>query len=542
MTAEDQAIGIVVGGSLSRGVQVRLLGNLPVETMNMGSFVTIQAPSHRFFGIITDVSLELSDGSLRAAPPDTSNAFIASVMAGTGAYVIVEVLPQLRIGNDAFSMLDGPQPARSMPGHFSKVYSASEEDIRVVFGTEDEQHMWIGNPVDMENTRIHLDLDELVKRSNGVFGKSGTGKSFLTRILLAGIIQKQTAVNLIFDMHNDYGWQGSSERGSPVKGLKQIFPSSTAVFTLDGESSRRRGLTPDAEVQIGFDQIEPQDIETLQETLNLTPQGVGCVYSLVRLYGQKEWLSQFLAKESREDLAHLAESTGELFQVLFTLRRRMRVFSRMPFVVDYAVDDAVTRILDYLERGVHVVLEFGRHGNDVASYILVANLLTRRIHERYVDLMERAAGSSAEEPRQLVITIEEAHRFLTPTIASQTIFGTIAREMRKFKVSLLVVDQRPSGIDEEVVSQFGTRFSYLLDNDKDVEAVLSGAPGARELRSVMARLDSQQQCLMFGHALPMPVVVKTRDYGTEESYREFGIKGADELRLQALEDTKDLFG
>ena len=77
---------------------------------------------------------------------------------------------------------------------------------------------------------------------------------------------------------------------------------------------------------------------------------------------------------------------------------------------------------------------------------------------------------------------------------------------------------------------------------KDVEAVLSGAPRARELRSFIASLNSQQQCLIFGHALPMPVVVNTRNYGTDESYREFGIKGADELRLQALEDTKDLFG
>jgi hypothetical protein len=127
-------------------------------------------------------------------------------------------------------------------------------------------------------------------------------------------------------------------------------------------------------------------------------------------------------------------------------------------------------------------------------------------------------------------------------VASQTIFGTIAREMRKYKVSLLVVDQRPSGIDDEVLSQLGTRFAYLLDNERDVDAVLSGAAGARELRTVLSRLDSQQQALMFGHALPMPVVVKTREYGTAESYREFGFREASELRRQAEDDSRDLFG
>ena len=117
----------------------------------------------------------------------------------------------------------------------------------------------------MQDTRIHLDLEEMVKRSNGVFGKSGTGKSFLTRILLAGILQKQAAVNLVFDMHSEYGWQGSSERNTAVKGLKQLFPSKVAVFSLDSESSRRRGISPDVEVKIGYKDIEPEDIEMLAE-------------------------------------------------------------------------------------------------------------------------------------------------------------------------------------------------------------------------------------------------------------------------------------
>ena len=191
---------------------------------------------------------------------------------------------------------------------------------------------------------------------------------------------------------------------------------------------------------------------------------------------------------------------------------------------------------------IHVVLEFGRYGNDLAAYILVANLLTRRIHQRYVQRTEQAMGDQSQEPKPLVITIEEAHRFLTPGVASQTIFGTIAREMRKYKVSLLVVDQRPSGIDEEVLSQLGTRITYLLDNERDVEAALSGTSGARELRKVLSRLDSKQQALMFGHALPMPVVVRTREYGTEQSYREFGFRNPEDVRKQAKQDAKDLFG
>src|SRR5580704_3218211 len=110
--------------------------------------------------------------------------------------------------------------------------------------------------------------------------------------------------------------------------------------------------------------------------------------------------------------------------------------------------------------------------------MLVANILTRRIHQRYVERKERALGGKEAEPRPLVITIEEAHKFLSPQLSGQTIFGTIAREMRKYNVTLLIVDQRPSGIDSEVLSQVGTRVCCLLDDEKDIDAVLTGVSGA----------------------------------------------------------------
>ena len=82
-----------------------------------------------------------------------------------------------------------------------------------------------------------------------------------------------------------------------------------------------------------------------------------------------------------------------------------------------------------------------------------------------------------------MICIEEAHKFLNPSAARQTIFGTIAREMRKYYVSLLVVDQRPSGIDEEIISQLGTKIVAQLNDDHDIQAVLTGVSGANNFCS-----------------------------------------------------------
>ncbi len=518
---------------------MRLNPDAPVEEVALGQHVVIQGQSRRFFGIITDITLETSDNSVRANPPDLSNQLVAKVISSTAVYATLHVLPMLALEGE-MALIGSPAPAKTVPPHFAPVHLASKEDVEMVFGMEDERHFWVGTPLDMEE-RINIDLEEFVTRSNGVFGKSGTGKTFLTRLLLVGILQKSAAVNLVFDMQSEYGWMGTSEGKGMVKGLKQLFPSQVAVFSLDEEHGRRRGISPDYLVKVGYNQIEPEDIEMLRETLNLSEVAADAAYNVARHCGQERWLKSFLDLGSQE-IRELAVSLGVNDRALSTLHNRLRRLSRFHFVTDRESEESVEEILRYLDRGIHVVLEFGRYQNELAAYILVANLLTRRIHSRYVVRKDEAMGDVAREPRPLVITIEEAHRFLSPGIASQTIFGTIAREMRKYNVTLMVVDQRPSGIDDEVMSQLGTKLSCLLDNERDVEAVMSGVSGARELRGVLSKLDSKQQSLIFGHSVPMPIVVRVRDYGTNESYRELGFQEASEMRQQMERDAGDLFG
>ena len=538
---DDDRLGMVVSGSLTEGVEVRLDPSTSVEEIKVGRYVTIQGKLMRFFGVVTDVSLAATDPSLSATPPDVSDPYVAEVVSGTTAYGIMDVEPMLTLSNDPIADVEGPRPAKTVPPHFSQVSLASERDVQSVFGSEDERHFWIGNPLDME-TRLCLDVAEFVKRSNGVFGKSGTGKTFLTRLLLIGILQSGKASNLVFDMENEYGWMGYSEDSREVKGLKQLFSSKVAVFSLDEDSSRRRGLTPDYVVRIGYEEIEPEDIQLLRESLNLSEVAADAAYSLQRHFGAKNWLREFLSYPSGEPFGQLSVELNVNERALSTLKNRLTRLRRFGFMDETSGHDSVEQILQYLGRGMHVVLEFGRYGSDLAAYILVANLLTRRIYERYAQMTERALGDETQKPTPLVITIEEAHKFLNPGVAGQTIFGNIAREMRKYNVTLLVVDQRPSGIDEEVMSQLGTKITCLLDNEKDTDAVLTGVSGSRKLRAVLARLESRQQALVFGHALPMPVVIETREYGTPESYRELGFKEAAELKAQVERETEELFG
>ena len=520
-----EAIGVITKGSLVEGLDMKLDSAQNVEDMKAGKFVVIEGDKNDFFSMVTDMRLDANNQEVLLHPPGREDDILRKVLAGTTTYNIVSLRPMLMMPKGAVDD-DGPRPVKAIPSHFSEVQEAMEHDVAKIFGKEGDpegRYFSIGNPLDMD-TQVCLDMIRFAERSNGIFGKTGTGKSFLTRLALCGLIHYDKAVNLIFDMHNEYGFKAMKENGSSstfVKGLKQLFGERVAIFSLDPLSTRARGVQADHEVYITYDQITVEDIAPLQDELKLNPTAVESAYLVYAIYKDR-WLRTLLSLEG-PDVEEFAREIGAHAGSLVALHRKLKRLENFPFMVSKLTDgDVVDRIMEYLDKGINVVLEFGQQ-TSMLCYLLVANIIARRIHEMYVKKSERfyATQRTEDQPRQLMITIEEAHKFLNPTAAKQTIFGTIAREMRKYYVSLLVVDQRPSSIDDEVLSQIGTRITALLNDEKDIQAVLTGVSGTDGLRSVLASLDSKQQALILGHAVPMPVVVKTRDYDTQ-FYKDMG--------------------
>lgn len=512
-------LGVLTHGSLNGGVEMKHDPGRSVETVRAGKFCVVEGEQYDFFSMITDVRIEAANEGILLHPPGPEDELLRRVMQGSGTYATVSLKPMLMmeqgIGDDT------PLPVKTVPAHFSLVGEANEDDVARVFGSEaldgGNRFFQVGTPLDMD-TPVCLDLARLVERSNAVFGKTGTGKSFLTRLLLCGTIKTGRAVNLVFDMHNEYGFTARTETGGAgsgrVPGLKQLFPGRVHVFSLDPASTRRRGQSPDVEVHLYASQVEPEDILPLRDTLNLNPTAAESTYGLKKVYGDG-WLAALL-RATGEEIEEMAERTGTHPGSLSALKRKLDRLDGLPF---FHLDrterhrDVLDELLESIEAGKSVVLEFGQH-NSLLVYLLVANVITRRLRQRYEQKYERfeATQDPADEPKQLMITIEEAHKFLGPQTAQETPFGKIAREMRKFSVSLLIVDQRPSGIDEEVLSQIGTKIVAQLNDEKDINAALVGTSGASALRQVLASLDSKQQALLLGHAVPMPVVIQSRLY------------------------------
>jgi len=535
---ERKQIGNIIHGSLLDGLNMKLLETVPLESIKAGKFLVVEGQQYDFFSIITDMHLATTNERVLISPPNFHHELMHQVVSGTMAYGVVSLRPMLmRDRRQSEAVLE---PVKTIPTHFAHVTEATDEDIAVVFGSEalneskGRKYFYIGTPLDMSQP-VCIDMERFAERSSAVFGRTGTGKTFITRLLLAGLIKTDAAVNLIFDMHNEYGTKGTNEgAGGAVKGLQPLFAAQDKVkiYSLDPEGTRKRGGRCDREVRLGIDQIEPEDILLLQEELRLNPTAAEYTSILKSEFGHN-WLAEFMKRMKDNDaMQRLAEEKNLLVSSMQALWRRMERLKIECGFLDFEPNpnklNIIKELINDLRRGHSVVIEFGKYDNMI-SYLLVANIITRHVEEAYKEATDNYMRTlnSLDKPKQLVITIEEAHKFLEPRAAAQTSFGKIARELRKYFVSLLLVDQRPSSIDDEVLSQIGTKIIAALSDEKDIHAVLSGVSNAGGMRSILASLDTRQQALIIGHAVPMPVVIRTRDYDAE-FYKAMGfLEGAE---------------
>jgi DNA helicase HerA-like ATPase len=504
-------LGRVIRGSLLEGIEARLDDDVSVEDVRVGRFVVMEGTRNRFFSAVHNVKLANTNEDVLLRPPD--DVFVQEVLRGTNTYATIDLRPKLLLAHGE----DGVRPVKTIPPHFATVREASDADVALVFGSPGDTYLPIGTPLEM-TSEVCIDLTRFVERSNAVFGKTGTGKSFLTRMLLAGVIKADLASVLVFDMHNEYGmWSEDEETKKKAPALKEMFGQKVLIFSVDPDSSRRRSVTPDYEVQIAVSDIKVDDLVLLRRELNLSDAQVRDMDTLAERWGD-EWLTRLMREA--ETLEDGDDIPGVHLQSVKALARNLRRVLRLPFVKEQVTDHSAKRMLDALLAHRHVVIEFGGH-TDFLSYMLVSSIVTRNIHRRWKEEKEKSQGATG--PPQLLITLEEAHKFLSPEASNQTIFGTIAREMRKYNVTLLVVDQRPSGIDEEIRSQLGTRVVGSLDDERDQSSVLEGVPDAKSLGVLIKNLEAKKQVLLTGYAMPMPIVVETRDYyGFAKAMRRAG--------------------
>ena len=563
-------IGYIVGGGLKEGFHIRL--TVPADEVQEGSFVVCDNGRFRYYGLVTDLQLGATDPRFADEKTDRMHPAIQQALLGKTLYTTLEMYPTLlmdRGPDDPSAYLDwqervsrgeenpGPRPVKTVPAHHADVRPADESDVAQIFGEEGPGVFHIGNTIE-QGYKVCLDLNKFVKRSSGIFGATGTGKSFLTRMVLAGLMKEDVAAALVFDMHNEYAFDDlDSDKGSTVRGLKSLFGQKVQVAAL-GAGAQVRGHTPDFTLELALSDFTTSDMLLLSEALNLTDTAAVTLNALERAFGHS-WFGDFMKLEpgavdidpesgktfpADNSVAAWARQNNIHEKAAEALHRKLQLIYDRSYVTATPSGDPVKAIIDKLENGRHVILGFGEYDNDL-DYLLVSNILTRRLRQHWVKKTEEHKTLGQAAPRPLLIAIEEAHKLLNPKLASQTAFGIIARELRKYFVTLLVVDQRPSGIDDEIMSQIGTRITGWLGDEDDIRAVLTGLAGRDQLRGMLARLQEKEEVLLLGWGVKMPIPVKSRRY--DERFYD-AIKGRSDSKKSNFanksveEYNDDLFG
>ena len=285
-TSINNPIGYVVGGGLKANLHIRL--TVSAFSIQEGSFIVLKSGNWQFYGIATDLQLGATDP--RFADDQMENRLpssIVSLLHSQTLYTNLIVLPSLMLesGPDLKSpeyaawrkSIDSsekeeprPVPVKTVPAHHAKAFLANKGNIAEIFGKETVDGNFVIGHTREQKHPVCINLDKLIQRSSGIFGATGSGKSFLTRIILAGLIDHDQASVLVYDMHNEYGLDDTaSDTGQNVIGLRSAFGRAKVQIVGLGGSADIRGVAPDFNLTLSYEDIMPEDIEILTRDFTL---------------------------------------------------------------------------------------------------------------------------------------------------------------------------------------------------------------------------------------------------------------------------------
>jgi DNA helicase HerA-like ATPase len=502
----QKPIGQVKYGSFKDGIQVVLHPDRSIEEFRIGQFVKVDGQIADYVGIITNLTLNVRNMDIFIAPPDNDPS-LQKALQGPFISSDLEVFPLITLEKDKSAV----HSVKNIPSHFNPVTDVSQEDLDTIFSKSEGATGYpfsIGKIISMEY-EAKINLNTLVERSLGVFGSTGSGKTFFTRLLLAGLIKHKVCSSLIFDFHEEYGLKGHSEEVGDVPGLAQLFsPSLVEVYKVDpGEFVRENCI------QIAYSQIEPEDIKLITRELHLSEMSYETALAIKSKVGH-QWIEELIQDRNETDeseFENLANTWKVHPEALKSLIRHLRILKDLKFLTKTTDDNWVQKILTSLKSGTNVVIQFNAKKHQRLSYLLISSILTRRVYHAYRDMSEKNETELSKLNR-LLIVIEEAHNFLSSEVSHSTIFGEIARELRKFNVTLMIVDQIPSQIDSEVLSQLGSRVVFHLNSDQDLDSSLEGVQNKGRLKQILYSLENKGEAMIVGYCVPIPLAFKVRRY------------------------------
>ncbi len=425
---------------------------------------------------------------------------------------------------------------RSFPVLNEAVYNMSPADLQAIFNKENEPCIEVGHLQQDASIIAKVRTDDLLSKHFAIIGSTGSGKSCTVALVLQAILHQSPQGHIVlFDPHNEY----SKSFGN----MAEVITNDTLdlpLWMFDFVETVEL-LTSDVEDQAREEQDVLHDIILKAKRLydrSLRNNDISAQVKIDDIEGELQRATHIsldspVPYRVRDVVKLLDHEMGKLenssnLGPLKRLKRKITTLTNDPrykFIFrnqasPLPIEDIVGRIFRLPVAGRPIsILDFSAIPSEALN--IVVSVVSRLA-------FELATWSERKIP--VLLVCEEAHRYIPRDKelgfhSTRRIIGRIAKEGRKYGVSLAIVSQRPSELEPSTLSQCSTIFSMRLSNEQDQNFVKAAVPdGAAELLSFLPSLGTAE-AMIFGESvnLPMRVILNTlgEDYRPHSSSAKF---------------------
>lgn len=490
-----QAIAVLdqPSGRSAQSVHVRV---------QIGALVKVTTPATAVVGIITAVSSPTS--SLDGSSPE-----IGLVELNLAGELVVEPTTRRLVFRRGVACL---------PSLGDPVVFADRSDLTRVYAQPNVASVKVGSLYQDAAVPANLLIDELLAKHFIVVGTTGCGKSTaLTCILQRVLGEHQHAHIVVLDVHNEYP-DAFGDKAEIIDPSNLTLPIWLLNFQELTEALTSTDASRDAESEILSDGVVYAkrrflDASSVRST------------SLARRHSETNGISVDTPTPYRlsDVVSYIDEQVGKLDRARSTVPYR-RLKARIETLVSdqrysfmfgsLTVQDTMTDTLSRLFRA----------PND-GRPITVINLSTvpAEILDVVISVIARLAFDLAVWSKgglPMLLVCEEAHRYApagSPDKFAPTrqALSRIAKEGRKYGLSLALVTQRPSELDPTVLSQCSTAIAMRLSTERDQAVMRANThDGALDLLDFLPLL-GDREAIVFGQGVGMPMRIRFDDMAAE---------------------------
>ena len=382
-----------------------------------------------------------------------------------------------------------------------EVHATTTEDMRQIFAADSRAHIEIGTVYPTREIRGALYIDAMLGKHFALLGSTGTGKSTTAALILHRICEVAPEGHIVMiDPHGEYSTAFARNGALFDASNLQLpywlmnFEEHCEVFVTVGgpEGQGDRDILAKC-------LLAARAKNRLAETIGKITVDSPIPYLLSDL--TSALVAEMGKLDKATDTAPFSRLKNKIEEVKSDPRFAF-MFSGM--LVADTMAQFIGRIFRLPSEGKPIsIIDVSGIPSEITSVVVA--LLSRLV-------FDFAIWSKGEQRRPILLVCEEAHRYIPNEANAQgsvvgDILGRIAKEGRKYGVSLGLITQRPSDLAEGVLSQCGTILAMRLNNERDQNFVRAAMPeGARGFLDAIPALRNRE-VIVCGEGVSIPIRV-----------------------------------